>query len=173
TWASAIGSATRNEPMVKLARTEAGIPAVPGELDSDPWLLNVENGTLDIRTGRLREHRRDDLMTKLAPVRYDPTATSPVFERYLHRTFADDQDLIGFVQRAAGYTLTGNTTERVLFILYGSGQNGKSVVIKTLRAVLGDYGMRTQTETLMKKQGANYGVADLKGARFVSASESE
>ena len=174
-WARNSEQASRIRAMVDLARSEPGIAATPAELDRDPWLFNVGNGTLDLRTGQLRPHDRGHLITRLVPVAFDIEAQAPTFEKYLGRTFANNENLIAFVRRAAGYSLTGDTSERAVFILYGIGMSGKSVFIKTMRAVLGDYGMRTPTDTFMKKAagGENRGLARLKGARFVSASESE
>src|SRR5215475_7196587 len=89
----------RLKAMVEVARSESGIPVTPDDVDADPWVLNVLNGTLDLRTGELREHRREDLMTKLASVAYDPQASSPTWEACLHRIFGGDVDLMRFVQK--------------------------------------------------------------------------
>src|SRR5439155_19770419 len=113
--------AARLQGMVTLAQSEPGIPVIPDQLDADPWALNVLNGTLDLRTGELRPHRREDLITKLAPVVYAHEARCPLFLAFLDRIFAGNTDLIGFVQRAVGYSLTGDVRERVLLILWGGG----------------------------------------------------
>jgi len=162
--------------MLDLANSEPSIPVLPDRLDMDPWALNVLNGTVDLRTGQLREHRRQDLVTKLAPVVYDPDAACPTWERFLLEVMNGDQDLIGFLQRAIGYTLTGDTSEQVLFILHGKGANGKSTLLETLRAMLGDeYTIQIRPETLMIRQGDAIpnDVARLKGARLVNARETE
>lgn len=162
--------------MVSLAQSEPGIPVLPDDLDQDPWLLNVENGTLDLRTGILHPHDPDALITKRAPVTYDADAEAPTWMKFLHRILDGDEDLIGFLQRAIGYTLTGRTTERAVFLLWGSGRNGKTTLIETLMHLLGDYAKNTPTDTLMVKRGESHipnDVAALKGARFVSASETE
>jgi putative DNA primase/helicase len=144
------------------------------ELDRDPWLVNCQNGTLDLRTGRLRDHDPEDLITRLAPVAYDPEATCPRFERFLHETLVD-AEVVRFVKRYAGYTLTGITRERIMAILYGSGKNGKTTLVELLHEALGDYARNTDVETLLikKYQGVGNDVAALKGARFVSAAEVE
>jgi putative DNA primase/helicase len=170
--AAASESETRIRAMVELAKSE--VPVAPEELDADPWVLNVLNGTIDLRTGELREHRREDLITKLAPVEYDPAATAPTWEAFLERVLPGDE-LRAFVQRAAGYSATGDTSEQCMFIHHGPGANGKSTFQETLAAALGDYAMRTPTETLLVKRsgGVPNDVARLKGARFVTASETE
>jgi putative DNA primase/helicase len=144
------------------------------ELDRDPWVLNCMNGTLDLRSGKLRPHDAAELITRLAPVEYDPAAQYPRFKRFLQETLIDP-GVITFVKRYSGYTLTGITRERLLAILYGFGKNGKTTLVELLRDVMGDYATNTDTETLLmrKYQGVGNDVAALKGARFVSAAEVE
>ena len=170
--ASASESETRIRAMVELSKSER--PISPDELDADPWLLNTKNGTIDLRTGELREHRREDLITKLAPVEYNPNAAAPTLEAFLERVLPGEA-LRGFVQRAAGYSATGDTSEQCMFIHHGPGANGKSTFQEAVSAALGDYAMRTPTETLLVKRagGVPNDVARLKGARFVTASETE
>jgi putative DNA primase/helicase len=170
--AAASESETRIRAMVELAKSEA--PISPDELDADPWLLNVLNGTIDLRTGELREHRREDLITKLSLVEYDPDALAPTWDAFLERVLPSEE-LRGFVQRAAGYSATGDTSEQCMFIHHGPGANGKSTFQETVSAALGDYAMRTPTETLLVKRtgGVPNDVARLKGARLVTASETE
>lgn len=174
-WAFASEAMTKIDALVKAARTDQGVVAHARTLDTDPWLLNTQSGTIDLRSGEMHEHSQTDLITKLAPVAYDPAALAPSWEAFLDRIFAGKTELIDFVQRALGYSLTGSTDERIVFVLYGTGKNGKSVLLNIVRGVLGDYAMKTPTETLMKsKTGAeNRGIARLKGARFVTASEAE
>ncbi len=168
-------SKTRITDALYLARSEPGVPVAPDDLDADPWALNCQNGTIDLRTGELREHRREDLITKLAPVEYDPDAEAPRFARFLAEIFDADADLVAFVQRFAGYSLTGSTEERALAILHGTGKNGKTTLVELLHDVLGDYARNTDTETVLRKRNTGVGndVAALKGARFVSAAEVE
>ncbi len=163
----------RIKAMVTLARSEPSVPVLPDAFDCDPWILNVANGTLDLRTGTLRPHDRDDLLTKMAPVTFDPAATCPTWDSFVARIMDDRHDLIAFLQRAAGYSLTGDTGERVLFVLYGGGSNGKSTLLETWRAMLGDYAINAPSSTLMAKRGDSIpnDVARLKGARFVTCSE--
>ena len=162
----------RIKEMVDLARSD--VPVMPDELDTSPDLLNTESGTIDLRTGELREHRHEDLITKIAPTRYRPDAAAPTWETFLERVLPGE-DLRAFVQRAVGYSATGDTSEQCMFINHGGGANGKSTFQEAIAAALGDYAMRTPTEMLLAKRtdGVPNDVARLKGARFVSASETE
>ena len=171
--AMASESHSRIQAMIALARSK--VPALPDELDQDRWLLNVENGTIDLRTGELREHRREDLITKIAPVGYDQDSEAPRFLRFLEEVFDGDPEVISFVRRFAGYSLTGDTSERVFAILHGSGKNGKTTLVELLRDALGDYATNTSTETILsrRQEGVSNDVAALRGARFVSAAEVE
>jgi putative DNA primase/helicase len=173
-WAMRSESREKIKAMVDLAKSEPGIPITPEVLDGDGWLLNVENGTLDLRTGELRAHRREDLITKLAPVTYKAVAEAPTFRRFLERILPSET-LRTFVKRAVGYSLTGDASERAFLILHGSGKNGKSTLLEAIQALLGDYAMTTPVETLLLKPagGIPNDIARLKGARFVSASENE
>jgi putative DNA primase/helicase len=170
--ARASESETRIRAMVELAKSE--IPASPDHFDADAWLLNTSNGTIDLRTGELREHRREDLITKLAPIEYTPESEAPAWVAFLDRVLPSEE-LRGFVQRAIGYSATGDASEQCMFIHHGPGANGKSTFQETVAAALGNYAMRTPTETLLvKRSGAvPNDVARLKGARFVTASETE
>ena len=162
----------RIKEMVDLARSD--VPVMPDELDASPDLLNTESGTIDLRAGELREHRREDLITKIAPTTYRPDAAAPTWETFLKRVLPGD-DLRAFVQRAVGYSATGDTSEQCMFINHGTGANGKSTFQEAIAAALGDYAMRAPTEMLLAKRsdGVPNDVARLKGARFVSASETE
>jgi putative DNA primase/helicase len=144
------------------------------DLDADPWMLNCQNGTLDLRTGTLKDHDPADLITKMVPVAYDPEAGRERFENFLREVLVDDA-VVGFVKRYCGYTATGITRERLFAILYGAGKNGKTTLVELLQDVLGDYATNTDTETILTKryQGVGNDVAALKGARFVSAAEVE
>ena len=161
--------------MVALARSHERVSVRPSDLDRDPWKLNVENGTIDLRTGKLHTHDPADLITKLAPVAYDPSATCPEFEAFLDVVMAGDADLISFLQRAVGYTLTGDVREQVLFLLYGTGANGKTTFVTTMLSVLGDYGLQAEPELLVVRRGDVHptGVADLVGSRLAVCAEVE
>lgn len=175
TWAKKSESKERLHAMLALGQSEPGIPVTPAELDRDGFLLNVENGTLDLRTGELRPHRREDLITKLAPVSFDPAAPCPTFLGFLDRTMAGDRERVAFLWRALGYSLTGDTREQCFFIPWGAGANGKTTLTRTVFHLLGDYAAGTRAETFMVKHGESIpnDVARLMGARFVLASEAE
>ena len=157
--------------MVELAKPEVSI--LPEELDADPWKLNARNGTIDLRTGRLLEHNRADLITKIAPVEYEPMATAPHWEEVLERVLSSE-DVRGFFKRLCGYALTGDVSEHVLPVLYGTGANGKSTVLNALLEVLGDYGIQAAPDLLISKRGSHpTELADLFGMRFVTSIEVE
>jgi putative DNA primase/helicase len=163
----------RLNALIALAASEPGIPILQGDLDTHHWLLNVENGTLDLRTGELRAPRREDLLTKLAPVTYDPDAPCPTWDAFLTRIMDGNQNLIRFLQLAVGYALTGDVREQVMLILWGTGRNGKSTFLNTLMAMLGPYAMKATAELLIARKGDRHPTerADLCGKRFVTAIE--
>ena len=173
-WAIRSQSLERLKAMWTLAKADLAVS--PDELDTDPMLLNVENGTIDLRTGSLRAHRAEDLITKLAPVEFDVTAEAPTFDRFLKQVLVD-KELIRFVQRFLGYSLTGSTEERALAVLHGVGKNGKSTLVELFQDLLGDYSTVAHPDTLMKQRFSDatsqYQLAELKGARFVSVSETK
>ncbi len=163
----------RIDAMVSLAKSE--LPVHPTQFDKNRLLLNCKNGTIDLSTGELLPHNKDDFITKIAPVYYNKDATCPQWEAFLARIMDNNQDLIKFLQRAVGYSLTGNVSEQCLFLFWGAGANGKSTFLRTIGNLLGDYSQHTATETLLvKKKGAiPNDIARMKGARFVTASEAE
>lgn len=165
--------AARIGAMLQLA--QAHLPIRTTDLDIDPWLFNLEDGTLDLRTGELRPHRREDHITKIARIGYDPAARSPLWERFLERTMAGDAELIAFLRRALGYALTGDTSEQKLLLLYGIGANGKSTFLEVARALLGDYARHSDFSTFLLQRGDSVrnDIARLRGARLVTATEME
>ncbi len=173
--ARASESSGRVQALLSLAQTEQSIAVTGKILDSDPWLLNVLNGTLDLRTGELRPHERRDLITKIVPVLYDAAAECPEWFKFLDRIMAGSSGLISYLQKLAGYCLTGDTREKCLPVLHGGGDNGKTIFTATLAGLLGDYSQETPVETLMIKRNEAIpnDIAGLKGARLVTASEGE
>ena len=175
-WAKASESRQRIEAMVNLARTDPLIVASVHDFDKDPMLLAVENGTVDLRTGELREHRREDMITHRSRVTFDPDARSDIFESYLNSVTQGDTDLQAYLQRAAGYTLTGLTVEEVFFMIYGPKGSGKSTFVDGMQTILGDLAMTTQADTLVHMRGSQAPkdeLASMLGARMVATVEIE
>ncbi len=166
---------TAIENAVSLAKSIPGVSVNVDSLDTDPMLLNVKNGTIDLRTGKLKDHDPRDLITKLAPVTFDPAAECPQWLDFQRTICAEDDELVAFKQRAYGYTATGKTSEDVLFIPFGNGANGKSTEQNIILRILGSYANTAQFETfaVKKNEGVRNDIADLVGSRFVSASEGE
>ena len=143
------------------------------ELDANPWLLTCQNGTVDLKTGELDPHRRNDFITRCIPVDYDPAATCSIWLAFLDWIFAGNTELIRFLQRASGYALTGDISEQCIFILYGSGQNGKSTFIVALQTLLGAYAQQAAPDLLLAHQHDRHPteLAELRGARLVTSVE--
>ena len=150
------------------------IAKVPDELDSDKMLLNTLSGTIELDTMTFREHRQSDFISRVANAHFIPEAECPTWHAFLDRV-VPDHGMQAFLQTAIGYSLTGDTSEQCLFILYGTGANGKSTFLETIAAMLGDYATHTVVDTLLIKQGNQIpnDVAALKGSRFVYSMESE
>jgi putative DNA primase/helicase len=163
----------RLEAMLAQARSEPPIADAGDSWDADLWLFGVSNGIVDLRTGRLRPGRPTDLVTLHTNVVFDPDATCPRFERFVYEVFDGDDELIGFIQRAVGYSLTGDISEQCLFLCHGSGANGKSVFLTILRALAGRYGYNAPFATFELRNRASIpnDLAALAGRRLVTASE--
>jgi len=174
-WAMRSESDHLLRSMVSQARSEPSIPIQLKEFNKDPWKLNVLNGIVDLQNGTLEPHKRDDLISKLASVEYQEDKSCPLWKSFLERVLDGDEDLISFVQRAVGYALTGSVREQVFFLLYGTGANGKSTFLETLRALLGDYAQHSEFSTFLsrKSDGPRNDIARLNGARLVTAQEIE
>jgi P4 family phage/plasmid primase-like protien len=173
-FAKQTGTARGIESMLKLVRSERGIPLAPADLDRDPWLWNCLSGTLDLGTRQLHPHRREDQITKLCPVAYDPAAECPVWLRVLNDITAGDIALQNYLRKAVGCSLTGDVREHALFFLYGTGANGKSTFVNTVQAMMGtDYAMKAPPDLLMVKANDAHPTerADLAGTRFVACIE--
>ena len=143
-------------------------------LDSNPTLLGVPNGTIDLRTGTLRKPSRKDYITKLTGATYDPEARCPVWGQFLKKIFKEDKELISYIQRLAGYCLTGVTREQKIWILWGEGANGKTKLVETLRELQGDYAMAADPETFMQRRNtsaASPDLARLRADRLVTSTE--
>lgn len=172
-WAKRSQSARAIRDLITLAETEPDITARLTDFDADPWLLNCENGTIDLRTGKLISHKREALHSRMAPVAFDENARCDRWMTFLGDVTDTQVELMDFLQRAIGYSLSGLTREQCLFFCYGLGANGKSVFIETVQSMLGNYSMNTRSETIMLKRdgGIPNDVARLAGARFVAINE--
>lgn len=147
------------------------------EMDRDPLLVNFCTGTLDARTGKLREHRREDYITTVIPHDYNAKAQCPKWKKFIGETFGNDSDTIEFVQRALGYSLTGDTSEKCIFLANGPTNTAKTTLLSTVKILLGEYAGRIKVESLMVERrgpidsNAQADLADLRGKRFVMTSE--
>jgi putative DNA primase/helicase len=171
----AIGSETRSrlEAILKLAQSETPIADSGRHWDSDPMLLGVANGVVDLNTGRLRPGKRADLITMHIDLAFDSKASCPAWNKFLAEIFGGANQLTGFVQRAVGYCLTGDTSEQVLFMCFGTGANGKSTFLDVVRYVLGPYASNLPFSAFELKARSSIPneIAALNGKRFVTAIE--
>jgi putative DNA primase/helicase len=170
-WCGTSQARSRIENLAMLSQSSLSI--LPSDIDKDPLLFNCRNGTLELATMTFREHRRGDLLTRMAAVDYEPAATCPQWEKFLDRIMDGNQGLIRYLQRAAGYSLTGHTGERALFLCHGRGANGKSTFLNTLLSIVGDYGISVESNTfcVSRSEKIRNDLAALKGARLVTATE--
>lgn len=160
--------------MLILARSTLGIPILPEHLDTNPWIFNCQNGTYDLQNHTFYDHRREDYQTRMAPVTYNEKAVCPTWEKFLETIFQENKDLIDFMQRVIGYSLTGDVGAQKLFLLHGeSGANGKTVLLKTVMGVMGPYATRVESDLLLSRQYEQHptGKCDLFGARLALCSE--
>jgi putative DNA primase/helicase len=164
----------RIRAMISLAQSEPEILVNTDELDTDIYLFNAKNGTVDLRTGHLLPHNPDNMITRISTIAYDIEAECPLWESFLDRIMGSNHSLIDFLQRAIGYSMTGDTDEQVMFILHGNGQNGKSKLVDTISHILSDYAQSIPTERLMVRHGdatIPNDLASLTGVRFTSSTE--
>ena len=159
--------------MLKLAAADVAVSV--NDLDANPWLLNCTNGTVDLRNGELRPHRREDLLTKLCPTNFNGDAASMSWDRFLDSVFNGHEPTITFLQRFAGYCLTGDVSEQVLAVFYGVGSNGKSTLLNALQTTLGtDFTSAAPPSLLIEKKTESHPteLAGMFGKRLVIAQES-
>lgn len=167
----------RINAMLELAASDPKIRVVPDDLDADRDLLNVINGTIDLRTGTLRPHNRADRITKLAGVAFDPTADCPNFMGFLDLIMGSNPKLVAYLQRFAGSCLSGDARDQIFHVWHGGGSNGKGTLIRAILLVMGDYACQANTETFLEHAAESNGsshqedLARLKGIRFVAAEE--
>lgn len=150
------------------------VPVKVQDLDANNMLFNCQNGTIDLHTGILNLHKREDFITLISPVEYDPNANSNLWQQHLLRVTGNDRELMAYLRRVFGYCLTGETKEQVMFFIYGPTKTGKSKTIGAVLWVLGDYAKQTPSETLLvKRYGGHSDKARLVGSRMVVAIEAE
>jgi putative DNA primase/helicase len=170
---------SRNEKPLKaclaLAASKVPIATDGKQWDSDPFLLGVENGVIDLRTGQLRDGLQSDAITRHSPVEFNPDATCPRWQQFLAEVFENDAELIEYIQQMIGYSLTRDTSEQCFFFGQGTGANGKSTFLETVHKLLGDDLARTLPfdELTEKKFGHSHpaGLAHIEGARCIIATE--
>lgn len=173
-WALASEELRKRKAMIEGATFM--VPVRHEELDARPELFNCTNGTLDLSTMKFRGHEKGDLLTKMAGVKFEPEAQCPQWMDHLRVVFAGDDETIAAFQMVLGYSLLQNNPEQIMFILWGSGKNGKSETVKTVARVMGDYAVNIEAATLMESRHADGGrarpdILRLRGARFVTATE--
>jgi putative DNA primase/helicase len=170
-----LASASTVRAVEGLARSDRRLAATADQWDQDLWALNTPAGVIDLKAGALRPHRSEDFMTKLAGTRPDPSCPIPTWLSFLDRVCGGSSELIAFLQRVAGYTLTGSTAEHALFFLYGTGANGKSTFLNALTSALGDYHKTSPIETFTASNSDRHPteLAGLRGARLVTSVETE
>ena len=157
-----------------LAVARPHVAVAVDDLDRDPYAFNVRNGTVDLRSEALRPHRRDDRITKIVDIDYDPDAQAPRWEQFLLEIFDHNEALCRYVQRAIGYSLTADQREQAFFFLWGGGANGKSTLISTILSIAGEYGQVAPASLFLAQRGTtanNPDEARLRGMRFVATSE--
>lgn len=176
-WAVRSENRYRLEAMIMLAAAEKTIAREAADFDKDSWLLNCENGTLNLLSGELRPHSKGDLLTKCLPVEYLPDVQCPLWDQFLAKT-QPSEGVRSYLQRAVGYSLSGSVEEQCLFFLYGTGANGKTTFLETLKFLLSGYAIRVQSKALLTKPwkagaGPTPNIARLRGARIAMTSELE
>lgn len=161
------------EAMIWLARSEPGIPMRLTDFDADGWLLNVANGTVNLRTGQLQQHRREDLMSNIVDVPFDRDASCELWDGFLWRVTDRNQDLYDYLRRFVGHLLAADTSEQSLHFLYGLGANGKTVFSEVLMRLLGDYAVAVSPDLIMMRRhgGIPNDVARLRGVRAAFMNE--
>jgi putative DNA primase/helicase len=169
-----LGNLAKINSMLEIAKCDKRVVVPHSKLDANAWLLGVENGVIDLQAGIFRRGAKEDFITKMAGCPYAAQAEAPRWLQFLREIFPDDAQLIAYVQKLVGYTLTGSTREQMFPFLHGDGANGKTTFIETLTALAGDYGQRASQALLVAcdngREPMNE-IARLRGARLVVGSE--
>ena len=161
--------------MEGLSKADRRLAATIDQWDADPWLLNTPGGVTDLRDGVTRPHRHDYYMSKITTVAPDRMSTPSLWLSFLDKVTGGNAELVAFLQRVAGYSLTGDTREHALFFLYGVGANGKTTFLNAITGALGDYCRNAPIETFTANKNDRHptDLAGLRGARLVTAVETE
>lgn len=176
-WAISSEQRAKLEASIAIAESLKPIADSGERWDRDGWLFCVQNGVVDLRSGQLRPGRPEDMVTQQSPVTFEPGAKAPRWEQFLDQVTGGNGELKSYLQRGVGYSLTAETKGQVWFFLYGLGSNGKTTFTMTIRRLMGDYGVRIDSDDLMIKEkkasgsSPKEGVADTRGKRFAVASE--
>lgn len=174
-WALTSQSESKTRAMLNMAANHPELLTSASAFDADKMKLNCLNGVVDLTTGKLLGRDPNDLHTKLVNVKFDPDAKCPTFDRFLKDVFCHDHELLSWIQRAFGYTMTGSVQEQVLFICYGIGANGKSTLLETISKILGDYSTNVDFELFLTNQKSDVrimeAVGEMKSIRLALASE--
>ncbi len=167
------GSAGKIRAMIELAASDSDVASRVEDFDLYPWLLNVRNGVIDLTTGQLRPHDPALHISHLVNVEFHPSAQCPRWLQFLEEIFLGDHEMLSFIQKSVGYSLTGEVSEQKLFFLYGDGANGKTTFLETVRKLLGDYTLHMPFEAFLVSRNSKVenAFAPLPGKRFVTASE--
>ena len=171
-----LASNSGKEAMLKEAMHMGAMATTNADYDKDKWLLNCSNGVIDLRTGELLPHDRSKMIAKNTGIECDLNGKAPTWEKCLSNIFKGSEQLVSFVKKAIGYSLTGSTKEQCFFQCHGDGSNGKSVFFNTLFSALGDYALNAQVDSILTRKGQSSGnaspdIARMKGARFVRTNE--
>jgi putative DNA primase/helicase len=172
-WIRHVKNSGQSVKMSSMLECAKPLMAFDGEFDNNHWLFNCKNGTINLKTGDLYKHDPQDYISKICNVPYKTTAKCDKWLAFLKDIFFENEDVIKYMQKVVGYSLTGLTTEQCFFILWGNGANGKSTFVETITYILNNYALTCDSKTLMQKDGnqINNDIARLRGSRFVSAAE--
>ena len=173
-WAKASESGNKIREMIRLAQSENSITLEVHNLDANRYLLAVQNGTLNLKSGVLQAHNKEDYITKISPVSFDPAATCPTFDSFINGMFDNNQQLVEYVIDVLGYCLSGDINIQRFWIFWGSGENGKSTLMNIAQYVLGEYYYSASTNLLCGDKNEHQTIlAALMGKRLVVCAETE
>jgi putative DNA primase/helicase len=173
-WLAKARNTSRKDNMIREAESWENIRTLPKQFDTDKCKVNLQNGTMDMQTMEFLPHNKSDLITKIMPVNYDPEAKTKLWDEFLNKIFKGNKNVIEFLQRATGYSFTALTNEQCIFILYGTGKNGKSTFLDAIKILMAEYARQAPVASFMKKDWSNtntYELARLYGARLVTTGE--